>query len=140
MTERVFLDSNIVIDFLADRVPHSDAATKLFSLAERGEIEIFICAGSYDNLYYILQDYSLGHEAILSSFRRMNRVIRAVPVDLEVVKKAIDSGFPDFEDALQYFSAKKINGVKSIISRDKKGFRKAAMTILSAEEYLKSLN
>ena len=138
--EKVFLDSNVVIDFLLDRVPFAESAGELFMKAEDGELELFVCAGSFDNLYYIMRNHDLKHEQIIFLFRKMNRFVRAVAVDFDVVKNAIDHGHHDFEDAIQFFCARKVKGLKTIISRDKRGFSRSKLTVLSAEEYLKTFN
>ena len=140
MNDKVFADTNIVIDFLLDRTPHSDPAIKLLKMAEAKKIELFVSAGSYDTLYYVLRKNLVPHADCIRLFKRLNRIVKMVAVDKDVVENAIESNFSDIEDAIQYFSARKVKGLKTIISRDKKGFNKGKMTILSAEEYLKTLN
>ena len=53
--KHVFMDTNVVIDFLANRQPFSLYAAKLFDLAVSGSITIYISALSYSNIYYILR-------------------------------------------------------------------------------------
>jgi len=49
--KQVFMDTNIVIDFLANRQPFAMDAAKLFDLAVNGKVRIFIAAVSYNNIY-----------------------------------------------------------------------------------------
>ena len=49
-----FVDTNVVIDMLADREEYADAACELFDAAGRGEVHLSICALSYSTIYYIL--------------------------------------------------------------------------------------
>ncbi len=58
---------------------------------------------------------------------------------LYTVEKALNSSFSDFEDALQYFSATASN-CDIIITRNAKDFRQSLLPIMSADEFLKSLN
>jgi predicted nucleic acid-binding protein len=58
--KNIFLDTNIVIDFLADRKPFSPDAAKLFDFSVLGKAKIYISAVSYNNIYYILRQ-SLSH-------------------------------------------------------------------------------
>ena len=60
-------------------------------------------------------------------------------MDNEVVEKAIHSGFKDFEDAMQYFSAISSN-CELIITRNEKDFKNALIPVMNAESYLQTLN
>ena len=53
--QNIFLDTNILIDFFADRKPFSTEAAKLFSYSFKKKINIYISAVSYNNIYYILR-------------------------------------------------------------------------------------
>ena len=53
--KHIFLDTNIVIDFLADRKPFSLFAAKLFNFSILGKAKIYVSAVSYNNIYYILR-------------------------------------------------------------------------------------
>ncbi len=59
--KRVFLDTTVLLDFLADRKPFSDAAAHLFAAAGQQKIKIHGSALSFSNLYYILRQ-SLSHK------------------------------------------------------------------------------
>jgi predicted nucleic acid-binding protein len=50
--KHVFMDTNVVIDFLADRQPFSLHAARLFDLTIHGQVSIYISAVSYNNIYY----------------------------------------------------------------------------------------
>ena len=63
-----FVDTNVVIDMLADREGYADAACELFDAAGRGEVHLSICALSYSTIYYILRKYA-GKENAISSLR-----------------------------------------------------------------------
>ncbi len=41
--KQIFIDTNIIIDFLADRTPFSDYAAILFQLAKDNKIKVHIC-------------------------------------------------------------------------------------------------
>ena len=53
MTE-LFLDTNVIIDFLIDRKPFSMHAAKLFAKAEKKELIICIAALSLSNIFYVM--------------------------------------------------------------------------------------
>ena len=51
----IFLDTNVLIDFFANRKPFSIEAARLFNYSFKKEIKIYISAVSYNNIYYILR-------------------------------------------------------------------------------------
>lgn len=56
-------------------------------------------------------------------------------VDRNVVTQALSSEFLDFEDAMQYFSAKEW-GADMIITRNKKDFKNSHIPVYEPMEYL----
>jgi predicted nucleic acid-binding protein len=48
---------------------------------------------------------------------------------------ALASDFNDFEDAIQYYTAKE-GGIDYLLTRNKKDYKRAGITVMTAEEYL----
>ena len=65
-----FVDTNVVIDMLADREGYADAACELFDAAGRGEVHLSICALSYSTIYYILHPLAELNKRIFKSANR----------------------------------------------------------------------
>ena len=126
---RVFIDTDVIIDFLANRKPFSENAAILFNRMEKKEIEGYTSAQSISNLYYILRKYSSNKRA-LEALRELTELIGILPVNAEIIGKALQSAFADFEDGIQYFCAEA--GQADVIItrnvRDYKGVRIAVMT------------
>ena len=53
------------------------------------------------------------------------------------IKNAIDSEFKDFEDALQYYSAKLNTNINGIVTRNGGDFKHGTISILTPEEALR---
>ena len=53
--KRVFIDTNVVLDFLLEREPFVEDAVKLFAKIDAGEIIGFIAATTITNIYYIIR-------------------------------------------------------------------------------------
>ena len=53
--KRVFIDTNVVLDFLLEREPFVENAVKLFAKIDAGEIIGFIAATTITNIYYIIR-------------------------------------------------------------------------------------
>ena len=53
----VFVDTNILIDLLADRPPFSKFAVAIFDLAENHKVKLFTSSHSYARTHYLLKKY-----------------------------------------------------------------------------------
>ena len=71
--------------------------------------------------------------------RKLRIIISVVSVDEKVVDLALNSKFTDFEDGLQYFTARE-NDIKIILTRNVKDYKEKELLIQTPEEYLKAVN
>ena len=127
-------DTNVVIDLLLNR-DGADAAAALLDGAERGDYRLSICSLSYTNIYYSLRKF-LSHEQRIDSLLQLGEVIHTLPVDERVIKSALQSGWNDFEDAVQYYCAV-INGdVDGIVTRNAKDFRQSVIDVIDPSAFL----
>ncbi len=130
-----FVDTNVVIDMLANWERFADAASELFGSAGRGEISISICALSYSTIFYILKKYS-GKDNALQCLRDLSEYVSVLPVDKQVIRQALYSGFSDYEDAVQYYSALQDSSIDAIATRNTKDFALSKLPVLLPGEYL----
>ena len=130
----VFVDTDVVLDLLARREPFHPHAAKLFTLADRGVLKVCVSSLSFSNLHYILRKETSGRRAveILKTFRKL---VTVLPVDDAIVASALDSGFTDFEDAIQYHTAQAAK-VTVLLTRNIRDYRKPVITVCTPEEYL----
>jgi predicted nucleic acid-binding protein len=114
---KLFLDANILIDFINNRNNTRDDLATTFT--EIGHNNIYISALSIHIAYYILKIKrgSFEHETV----SKLIKLLNIVSLDIGIIQESLKIGFNDFEDALQFFSAKKY--CDTIITRDVKGFK-----------------
>ena len=136
--KQVFIDTNVILDFLADRIPFSEHASILFQLAKDCKINIHISALSINNTYYILRKVTSNNKA-LQLISEILEYTEVQDMSREIIRKAIKSGFKDFEDALQYHSAMEVGSIDVIITRNLKDFKKSELPVLSSETAVKLL-
>lgn len=132
----VFIDTNVILDFLADRQPFSEDATILFQLAKDRKIKMYVSAISFNNTYYILRKV-VTHEKALQLLIEIDEYVTTIDTTHSIIKKSISSGFSDFEDAIQYFSALEVGNLDLITTRDLKGFKKSEIPVLSPDTLVK---
>jgi predicted nucleic acid-binding protein len=135
--QKVFLDTNIVIDFLGEREHFYEAAAKILTLADRKKIKILTSPTSISNTYYLLAKYESSKMA-LEKIRKFKVLCSISSMDDQVIEKAINSDFKDFEDAMQYFSAISSN-CDLIVTRNEKDYKNALIPVMNAESYLQTL-
>jgi len=132
--KRILLDTNIIIDLLAKREPFYNDAARLFSLADKEKLNLYVSALSIANVNYILQKLLKPEEA-KNILRKLKVIVRIVDLNEKIISLALnDNTFKDFEDALQYFSAIE-NNVQAIISRNLKDFEKSKIPVMTAGQF-----
>jgi len=135
--QKVFLDTNIILDFLGEREEFYVPSAKLITLADRKLIKIFTSSISFSNAYYLLCKYE-NKKSALEKMRKFKLLCFTSITNDEVVEKAMNSEFTDFEDALQYFSAIE-SDCHLIVTRNEKDFKSALIPVMNAESYLQTL-
>lgn len=135
--KKVFLDTNIIIDFLGEREGFYKYSAKILTLADQKKIKVYTSPSSISNVFYVLAKYE-NSKIALEKIRKFKLLCSMSVMDDEVVEKAIHSNFKDFEDAMQYFSALASN-CNIIITRNEKDFKNAMIPVMNAESYLLSL-
>ncbi len=136
--KRVFIDTNVMLDFLGERHPYYESIAKIATLSDKDKLKMIVSPISFATVNYLLSKYESPKSAI-DKLRKFKVISEISIVDEHIVEKALNSSFSDFEDALQYFSATASN-CDIIITRNAKDFRQSLLPIMSADEFLESLN
>lgn len=134
--QRIFVDTDILLDLLAEREPFYEFSARLFSQADRNSIEIVVSSLSFGTLNYLLSKIYSAEQARMKLLK-FKTLVKVLAVSDKIVELALSSDFKDFEDALQYYTAIE-NNIKVLLTRNLKDFRKAEITVLTAEQFLKS--
>lgn len=132
--ERVFVDTNIVLDLLEKREEFYSEAQELFTLADKKEVKLYISALTIANVHYLLfKHLRMDARKVISKFKVL---VEVLPIDDKILELSLASDFTDLEDAIQYYTAIE-NGAEVIITRNKKDFKNIDLPILTAKEFLK---
>lgn len=135
---RVFLDTNIIIDFLTDRQPFALHATDIFRQASRKSIELFTSSHSFATTHYILKKL-LPEKEVRSALTKLNEHLKILPVTEKEIQHALSSNYQDFEDSIQIFTALNEN-IDCIITRNMKDFKTSPVKAKTPDQLLQSLN
>lgn len=131
---RVLLDINVVLDVLATREPFADEAEAVLRQVEAGAIEGLVAAHTVTTLHFLLAKH-LSKAKIRKVLTDLLHVVRVVPVDEDRIRHALSMNWADFEDAVQAACAEKAEA-EYIVTRDKRGFRKSPVRVVTPAELL----
>ena len=132
---RIFVDTNIVIDLLAKRQEYETTA-EMFSLGDRGELTIIVSSLTFSHLQYILR--KILKEKTLPALRDLELIVTIASVGEKVIKLALnDDDFKDFEDAIQYYSAIESES-DIIITRNLNDFKKSRIPVMTSSQFINS--
>ncbi|MDZ7772398.1 MAG: PIN domain-containing protein [Balneolaceae bacterium] len=134
MEIRALLDVNICLDAMLDRQPFSDSALRILQSVERQIITGVVPAISFDTIFYLLRP-AMGTDAAHSRVRELSRHVRIGAVTEATVRKAIDAGWKDLEDAIQYHTALQ-SECDVLVTRNVADFKGREIPILTPEEFL----
>lgn len=137
--KRVFVDANIVIDLLCERYPWFPKVLRIFSMGDRRQIELYCSSLSLGTASYLMETRKMSTQVIFESIELLCKICTPTVVDEKVVKNALNSGFTDFEDALQYCSAQTVNA-DCIVTRNKKDFNASEIPVYELDEFFDALS
>ena len=136
MEYKLFIDSDVVIDFFTDRAPHVNPASELFELNEQGSVKLFLSAVSINNIYHITRRF-LGHHKALDAIEALIEMTEIVGTTKNEIFQALKNNFSDFEDSIQYSSALTIKDLDAIITRNIKDYRNSSIAVMTPLTFLK---
>jgi predicted nucleic acid-binding protein len=134
---KVLLDTNIVVDVALERQPFVENSEAVISLVEQRQIEGYISASSFGDLYYIIRKEK-GRELALEFLREIVTVCQICTVDTAAINIALSTNFRDFEDAIQYSTAV-VNQLDGIVTRNPQDFPVTIPRILTPDQLIAEL-
>ena len=134
----VFVDTNVLVDLIADRKPFSKYAIELFSKAESKKVKLYTSSHSFAVTYYLLKKY-IDEKKLREVLFILLDYISLVAVDTEIIKKGLTSKYKDFEGAIQIIAANSISKLDYIVTRDLKDYKDAGVVVLTSDELVKNI-
>lgn len=136
--KNVFVDTNILIDLLADRQPFSKFAIEIFDLAARNKVMLFTSSHSIATTHYLLKKY-IQEKELREIIYSLIDYVHVIAIDISIIKKSLLSKHKDFEDAIQIFAANSVKNLDFLVTRNIKDFKDAGLIVLPPDELLRHL-
>lgn len=134
---KVLIDTNVVLDVLLDRRPHSADSAQIFRLVEEGRLQGFLCATTVTTIDYLLLQ-SLSRSDARKHLAQLIRLFDIAAVNRAVIEGAMQSRIADFEDAVLEQAAV-LAGAEAIITRNAKDFAHGTVDVLDPRQCLVQL-
>ena len=131
---KVFLDTNVILDFYDSSRGHYMPSAVIFDLALKHKIQIVVCAQSFITAFYLLRKV-YDKDELYRSMRNLYQLCEVSPVDAHIIESALNLEGYDFEDACQYYS-NSVSGAEVILTRDRRGFEEFDIRHITAEDFL----
>ena len=135
---KVFVDTDVILDLLAERIPFFHFSAVLFTFAEMKKLELYTSPLILANTFYILRK-QLGNNEAKNALRKLRILLHVVDSSENIIDKALNSDFTDFEDAIQYYTALD-HGINTILTRNLRDYKKAAVIVQTPEAFLVTNN
>lgn len=131
---RLFLDTNIVLDYLLHRVPFYQDSRTVTLLGCLGETENYISASIVTDIsYFLTKEYgSMRAQEIIEGDLNF---LKLAPVTQAEVASALKRRWADFEDAVVAACAETVNA-DFIVTRNQRDFELSKIKALSPVELL----
>jgi predicted nucleic acid-binding protein len=136
---QIFLDTNILVDIVANRKPFSKDAISIFDYCQRKKIKMHTTSISIANLHYIAKKI-VDEKELRSIIEDLLDTISIIAITETILKKSLKSSHKDFEDAIQITSAQSIHNMDCIVTRDLKDFKNSEILVFTPDEFLTKIN
>ena len=131
---KLFLDTNIVIDVIANREPFVEDSRIILNLCETSKVEGIISALTLCTISYVLRKFATSG-MMRTKLRDLRNILTPIDLSVSLLDKAIASSITDFEDAVQFYTAA-YSDADVIITRNIKHFPQDNIPVLTPTEFL----
>jgi len=134
----VLVDTNIIIDALANREPYADNAKKILEKCAAREVTGLLAAHSIPNMFYIFRkNFSQDERRFL--LKNLCNIFKISDLNAKKILAALENEkFVDFEDCLQEECAVE-SMADYIVTRNPADFANSRVKVILPEEFLKKL-
>jgi predicted nucleic acid-binding protein len=131
---RLFLDTNVILDVLADRDPWFTDSAAVLSLMDDPTVDGFLAAHSVTTLCY-LASQALGQKQATAALIDLLDHLSVTPLDQDLLLRALSLGWADPEDAVQAISAQRARA-DYLVTRNASDFTASTVAVVTPTQLL----
>lgn len=133
--KEVYIDSDLIVDFLTDREPFCEKSAKIMNLCIENQIKGFITPLIIANVFYVLRK-KIDAQELKNKLKSLLSFLDVISMNKKIILTALNSDFSDFEDALQNFTVVQNSDVQIILTRNIKDYKNSTLTVYTPNDYL----
>lgn len=134
---KVFVDTNVLIDYVCQRGAFAESANCLIASGCIGKVQLQTSALSYVTAMFVAQKYK--YEKVDEALLFVSNFIEILDLQASTVVEMLNSGWEDYEDATLNASAIKAKS-DCIVTRNTKDFTKSSLPVYTVDELIKVLH
>lgn len=135
---KVLIDTNIIMDVLANREGFVEPASQLFKLCEVGQVQGIVYALSIANIAYIMRK-EMDRSQIEEVISKLGSIFTIADMKADDLKKAVALPIDDYEDALQSVCASRMKA-DFIVTRNLKDFKNSKVMAIKPSELIERVS
>ncbi len=133
--KKIFLDANVIIDFLDKSSLHHHEAKATISIIRKHYRKPFISPTTFAIAYYMFAKFIAAKEVLNKIIKEVFSEFEFTSEDHKVMSSVLDSNFSDLEDALQYHSAASFS-IDLIVTRNTHDYHLSKIPVLLPAEFI----
>jgi predicted nucleic acid-binding protein len=118
---KVFLDANVVIDFLDNTTYDNKLSVEVFRILRLSKSKIYVSPTTFAITYYKFSKLIFNKKGVNKRINNFFKLYNFTTENNSIMQQVLNSEFADLEDALQYFSAID-SKIEILITKNKKDF------------------
>jgi len=134
MTSKVFLDTNVFLDYFLKKEPHWEASAIILDMAVHDRIAAYTSSVSFCNVSYMLNKLEKTR-VVEKDLQFLLDIIQIVPVNGQTLGQALFEAMPNYEDSVLYASALRME-CDFIITANEQAFSNCKIQVLNASEFV----
>ncbi len=134
---KIFLDTNVILDFLMVREGELIEIEQILNLTSRGLLDSFISESVICNSIYILEKEK---KDTLKMLRSLCTILKIIPFHINVLHASVEL-FGDLEDGILFFLARE-HQIDFFITRNIRDFKNApsSLPVLTPKQFINQLH
>lgn len=134
----LFLDSDVIIDFYAERDGFSIYAKEIFEYAEirKRKVRLISTPVALSNVHYLLSKY-LDKSLVSRCFEHLLANVEVIGMTGGIVQEAFQLGWSDFEDAMQHQACLAFRKETIVLTRNVKDYKKSILKVMTPKLYVR---
>ena len=134
--KNLFIDADVILDLLLERIPFHEPASELFARVENGKYNGHTSTIVIANLHYLIEKAESKNVADRGILKLL-KLLFIIPIQKDDFINSLNSSFNDFEDGAQYYASLRSN-MDFIITRNIKDDRHSKIKVLNPHEFIRS--